>query len=174
MSPRLLVPWAAAAVCLAATGGYLLLRDDGLNEIVDELPTDAHGRPLDERTLARRRLDDRRAQAHNLGFADRDRAHDPAGVPDEDYGSGEVDRKAAMAGFEHAMTELEALAAERERLEQPQWRELYRTANDAFAALSMHLDASEPGDAEELENAHRRLKSALRRVRVHGRKFAPY
>ncbi len=173
MSPRLLIATGFVAVALAVTGGFMLLRDD-MGELIGELPTGPDGRPLDERIVQRRRLEDRRAQARNLAPDDRDRAQDPVAAPDDDYGSGTIDRRAAAEGFAYAMGQLDAALEQRKRLEQSEWRELYRQANDAFSALSMHLDASEPGDREELEQAHQRLMSGLRRVRVHGRKFASY
>ena len=71
-----------------------------------------------------------------------------------------------------AMAEVEAFAKSRERIHREEWDTMYRRANDAFAVLSIHLDANEPGDREELESAHRRLQEGLRRVRVRGKKFS--
>jgi hypothetical protein len=63
------------------------------------------------------------------------------------------------------------MGRKRKRLSQAQWQETWRTANDAYAALSIELDGNDPGDLAELEEAHRRLKKGLRRVRVRGGKF---
>ena len=50
------------------------------------------------------------------------------------------------------------------------WDELYRTANDAFSALSTQVDATDPAQLAALEEAHARLLEGLRRVRVRGNK----
>ncbi len=80
----------------------------------------------------------------------------------------------ARAGFDFVMSKLEKVGRGRRRLSVEEWQESYRAANDAFAALSMHLDATDGAQLDELEEAHRRLQRALRRVRVRGgKKFEP-
>ena len=83
---------------------------------------------------------------------------------------GPVDAESAARGFEVAMTKVERTANRRTKLEREEWDELYRTANDAFAALSTQLDATDPAQLQELEEAHARLVEGLRRVRVRGNK----
>ena len=56
------------------------------------------------------------------------------------------------------------------RLDREQWEDLYRSANDAFSALSMHLDAKDPAERDELEQAYARLLEGLDRVKVRGNK----
>jgi hypothetical protein len=77
----------------------------------------------------------------------------------------------ARAGFDHVMKSVEKLGRRRRRLDPDQWRETWRMANDAYAALSIQLDGEDPSDLAELEEAHRRLQKGLRRVRVRGGKF---
>ncbi|MGH1348306.1 MAG: hypothetical protein ACRBN8_42515 [Nannocystales bacterium] len=81
------------------------------------------------------------------------------------------DLQNAREGFEAVIAEIE-LKAERPRaLKQREWREYYRAANDAFAALSTQLDGKNPKQAKELEEAHTKLVTALSIVRVRGGKF---
>jgi hypothetical protein len=108
------------------------------------------------------------ARARNMPLHDAELAD----ARDAKYGSGTISRSEAEAGFEDAMTEVETFAKSRERIHREEWDTLYRSANDAFAVLSNHLDANEPGDREQLESAHRRLQEGLRRVRVRGKKFS--
>lgn len=170
----------------AAVGGVLWWsqpQGDG-SEPVGPLVLDDDGAPIDERTEHRRRRTELQAQARNMSFGARDGDDDDdhdvstlrreAGADEAaQLGDGSIDRQSAEAGFDHIMGVLEDTAEDRERLAKSDWRELYRAANDAFSALSMHLDAEDPGDLERLEQAHRRLQDGLRRVRVRGRKFAP-
>lgn len=143
----------------------------------DEGPVvlDEDGNPVDVREQHRRQRADRQAQARNLAFEERDRVSsellaEGGGAP---LGDLKIDRQAAEDGFDHVMKVLEETAADRERLDKADWRELYRAANDAYSALSMHLDANDPEQRDQLEAAHRRLQEGLRRVRVRGRKFGP-
>jgi hypothetical protein len=77
----------------------------------------------------------------------------------------------ARQGFEHIMKRVEALGSKRRRLTHDEWRQTYRAANDAFSALSIHLDARDDNQRAELEDAYARLKTGLERVRVKGDKF---
>lgn len=168
MTPRTIL----AALALALAGGvtWWYVADPGTGEVLDELPVDAQGRPLDERA-ARAQHDARlRAQARNTHFEDRDEVRGSA--PLDPYGTGVIDRVTAENGFDDVMTRVEGLARSRERIDREAWDQLYREANDAFAALSSLLDAREPSDLEALEKAHHRLQEGLRRVRVRGRKFS--
>jgi hypothetical protein len=162
----------AASVLLPAlvvgVGAWWWIADPGTHEIVDELAVDADGEPLDERELAARERRELQARARNLSQRSDDRVSSEH-VP---YGDGQIDRAAAETAFEEVMTEIETFAKSRERIHREEWDALYRSANDAFAILSVHLDAAEPGDRETLEDAHRRLQNGLRRVRVRGKKFS--
>lgn len=88
------------------------------------------------------------------------------------YGSGEIDITSARDGFDYAMGKVGTVGDSRRRVTVEEWDELYREANDAFAALSIVLDAKNEAELAELEEAHVRLKKGLKRVRVRGRKFA--
>ena len=80
----------------------------------------------------------------------------------------------ARRGFDHIMKRVEALGHKRRRLSQDEWRETYRAANDAFSALSVHLDARNASERAELEDAYARLKAGLQSVRVRGQKFGQH
>jgi hypothetical protein len=153
---------------IAAFGVWWWVTDPGTHELTDALAVDDAGQPLDEREVAARERKALQARARNM--SDRDREVVDASTAK--YGNGSIDRATATAGFDDAMAEVEAFAKSRERIHREEWDTLYRTANDAFAVLSIHLDANEPGDREELESAHRRLQEGLRRVRVRGKKFS--
>lgn len=168
MSTRTLLVAGTLALGLAGVAVWSLGRgSDDLAEVVlgrDAEPID----PLDE---AIRERDERRASARNLGNMQR-RDQDAASrePPASGEPGGDVDRSAAEQGFEHIMTRVEVTGDRGKRLTRAEWDELYRTANDAFAALSMHLDANDPSDRDQLEQAHGRLVEALDRVRVRGNK----
>lgn len=149
-------------------GAWWWIADPGTHEIVDELAVDADGDPVDERELAARQRRELQARARNLPQRESELASNQH-VP---YGDGKIDRAAAETAFEEVMTEIETFATSRERIHREEWDALYRSANDAFAILSVHLDAAEPGDRDTLEEAHRRLQNGLRRVRVRGKKFS--
>ena len=101
----------------------------------------------------------------------REREQDAANrtISDPDAAS-PVDRESASRGFDVIMKKVERVASSRTKLEREEWDDLYRNANDAFSALSMHLDATDPAERTELEEAHARLLEGLRRVRVRGNK----
>jgi hypothetical protein len=90
----------------------------------------------------------------------------PLELGGEDVGEGE-----ARQGFEHIMKRVDALGSKRRRLTRDEWQQTYRAANDAFSALSIHLDARDDNQRAELEDAYARLKTGLERVRVKGDKF---
>jgi len=161
----------AGMLSLALVGGatWVLLDPDRATEMVETaLPGPVETEP--EPDEAAREREDRRAAARNLAGMQR-RDDEPADPADASYGSGAIDRATASAGFDHVMAEVEAIGKARTRLEREEWDTLYRSANDAFAAYSMHLNANDPADLDELDRAHDRLQKALRRVRVRGRKF---
>lgn len=169
-----------AFVAAAAVGGVLWWSLPGpvADETDDDGPVvlDEDGNPVDVREQHRRKRADQQAQARNLGFDERDRMSSELlaeGGGGARLDSLTIDRRAAEEGFDHVMKVLEETASDRERLDKADWRELYRAANDAYSALSMHLDADDPEQRDELEAAHRRLQEGLRRVRVRGRKFGP-
>jgi hypothetical protein len=75
-------------------------------------------------------------------------------------------RRAAEASFEAAMTTLEQLADAGKRVPRARREQLYRETNDAFAALSITLDATDAADLQALEDANIRMKVMLREVGV--------
>lgn len=167
-------------VAASAVGGVLWWSLPGpvADEPDDDGPVvlDEDGNPVDVREQHRRTRADRQAQARNLAFDERDRLSGELfgeGGGGAQLGGLQIDRQAAEEGFDHVMRVLEETAEDRERLAKSDWRELYRAANDAYSALSMHLDADDPEQRDQLEAAHRRLQEGLRRVRVRGRKFGP-
>lgn len=81
------------------------------------------------------------------------------------------DLQSARDGFSAIITEIETMAERPRAMKQREWREAYRAANDAFAALSSQLDGKDPKQAKELEDAHAQLVTALSIVRVRGGKF---
>lgn len=153
---------------VVSAGVWWYAADPGNHEVQDEVAIGPDGEPLDEREAAEEERREMQARARNISPHDRELQD----ASTEKYGNGSIDRATAEAGFEDAMTEVETFAKSRERVHREEWDTMYRTANDAFAVLSMHLDAKEPGDREALESAHRRLQEGLRRVRVRGKKFS--
>ena len=159
------------AIALAGYAVFVLL--DAETAELPEVELDAQGQPMDERTLAELKRD-KLAEYVRQGIR-------PGALPDEEdeieeppaSALGPIGPDEAREGFDYIMRRVEKLGRRRRRLNQDEWRDTYRAANDAFAALSMHLDATDREDAQELEEAHRRLKQALKRVRVKGGKFAP-
>ncbi|MEM6293772.1 MAG: hypothetical protein AAGA54_21030 [Myxococcota bacterium] len=87
-------------------------------------------------------------------------------------GAAEVsDLQTARDSFTNVITEIEVMAERPRAMKQRKWQALYRAANDSFSALSMHLDAKDPVQKKELEDAHKQLVNALAIVRVRGGKF---
>ncbi|WAS96186.1 hypothetical protein [Nannocystis punicea] len=74
------------------------------------------------------------------------------------------DRLEAETAFEVVMAKIEGLADKGAALPKGRRKRLYRAANDAFAALSDHLDGRNPRDLAALEEAHVRLKVMLREI----------
>ena len=169
---------ATLAVLLVAYAGFIVLSDEDadVEPMVVELGPD--GEPLDERQVFE---ETRRAEVlEAIEGAAAMRTRDPLeglspdperSVPSAEYGSGSFVLEEARTGFDHLMSRIEVTGDERRRLRQKEWQETYRAANDAYAALSMRLDPSDPNDEAELEQAHRRLRRALAGLRVRGRKF---
>lgn len=73
-------------------------------------------------------------------------------------------RVEAETAFEVVMASVEGLADKGAKVPRQRRKRLYRAANDAFAALSDHLDAQNPHDLAALEEAHSRLKIMLREI----------
>lgn len=157
-----------AVTLVVSAGVWWYAADPGNHEVADELTVGVDGEPLDEREIAARERREMQARARNMPLHDAELED----ARDAKYGDGTITRSEAEAGFEDAMTEVETFAKSRERIHREEWDTLYRNANDAFAVLSNHLDANDPGDRETLESAHRRLQESLRRVRVRGKKFS--
>jgi hypothetical protein len=172
LSNRMLLGAGALALGLAGAAAWSLFGPMSASDIAETIVLGPDGEPIDPFGEAARERDERRANSRNLGSMqrrDQDAANAEAGTPDPDPG-GPIDAEAASRGFEIAMTEVERTADRRKKLDREEWDELYRTANDAFAALSMQLDATDPAERDELEQAHARLVEGLRRVRVRGNK----
>lgn len=70
-------------------------------------------------------------------------------------------RLEAEASFEAVMESVETLADKGDKVSRGRRQRLYRAANDAFSALSIHLDGNNPRDLMQLEEAHVRLKQML-------------
>jgi|GEM_PF-1934766 len=180
LSRTIVAPLAVLAVGLALYAGWTLLDIGGdYDEIAQEAYLDADGKTgIDVREQAEARRERMAAVARGASRAlDGDmRPADPllaeneVAAPNLDP-AGPLTAGDVEAGFDYAMRRVERIARTRRKLKQDEWSELYREANDAYAAYSMHLDATEPGDLAKLEDAHRRLKQGLKRVRVRGRKF---
>jgi hypothetical protein len=160
------------AVGLAAYALSVLLADPGY----DEAPT---GPVPDVSAQTRVRADTRdrfveyaRAvqQPQSATLPGDDLVDDDDGPP-VTLGPEAVDESEARHGFEHIMKRVEALGSKRRRLTQDEWRQTYRAANDAFSALSNHLDARDADQRAELEEAYFRLKEGLGGIRVKGDKF---
>lgn len=81
------------------------------------------------------------------------------------------DKKAAREGFDRVIAEIRTKAERPRALRQRQWRDYYRSANDAFSALATQLDGKDPEQRRELEEAHAELVESLAIVRVRGGKF---
>jgi hypothetical protein len=166
---------AAVAVSLAVTAGWLALGGSGDGDAASD--DDGAIDPASEVRAARRHRE-REARRGRAFAARRDgRIERDADEVLATSGSAEVPGPLTAAdareGFDHVMVRIDELVAARTRLSPEEWEDTYRAANDAFAALSMHLDANDADDAIELEEAHARLRDALRRVRVRGRKQVP-
>lgn len=73
-------------------------------------------------------------------------------------------RLEAEAAFEVVMEKLEELADSGKTASAARRRRLYRAANDAFSALSEHLDATSARDLAILEEGHSRMKQMLAEV----------
>ena len=168
-----------AAVGIAGYALTMLLSGGDVVDEAEEAYLGADGQPVDARTQAQRQRE--RFAAAARGLDPRTRGH--GALPDD---ADDVEPpplvgepgtpptpQSARAGFDYAMRRVERLVERRRRLSVEQWQVLYREANDAYAALSIVLDASEPGQLQELETAHKRLQEGLAQVRVLGHKFQP-
>lgn len=166
-----------AALALVGYAGMLVLADPEADDVVDDAIAEAQeGEPsAAEQSRERLRRTARRLAMSPEGRLD-DGGQDPAHRDGEPsavaYGSGEVDATNAREGFTYAMRRVDEIVQSRRRLSQDEWDALYRETNDAFSALSMVIDPYSDQQMAELEEAHERLRSGLRKVRVDGRKLA--
>lgn len=163
-------------VSLVGYAVVLLVSDPEADEVVEDAIADARvgEDPRDEidRNRERLRRTARRLAMSPEGPTEPGLAGGPNSVSTVPYGSGEVDEPTARDGFTYAMGRVDEIVESRRRLTQEEWDQLYRETNDAFAALSMVLDAHDETQAAELEAAHLRLIKGLRKVRVRGQKLA--
>lgn len=162
-----------ATFALVGYAAWLLLADSDADEEVEYAIADAaRADDTEQQAQARIREINRRLALSPAGpdgaAAVTPEASPPSIVP---YGSGEIDSQTARDGFEYAMGRVDAIVQARRRLSQDEWDSLYRETNDAFAALSIVLDASDEAQRAELEDAHQRLQQRLRKVKVRGKKF---
>lgn len=171
-----------AALALVGHAGFLLLAAPEADDVVEAAIADGQAgeeqRDALEASRERLRRAARRLAMSPEGRLDGDGGDDPEGrsgdgsasfVP---YGSGEVDSSNAREGFSYAMSRVDEIVESRRRLSQDEWDALYRETNDAFSALSMVVDPRDDLQMAELEAAHVRLRTGLRKVRVSGRKLA--
>jgi hypothetical protein len=171
-----------AVLALVGYAGVLLLADPEADDAVEAAIADGQAgeeqRDAIEASRERLRRTARRLAMSPGGRLDDDGGEAPDGrtrdgsasaVP---YGSGEVDPVNAREGFSYAMSRVDAIVESRRRLSQDEWDTLYRETNDAFAALSMVVDPRDDLQLAELEAAHERLRTGLRKVRVDGKKLA--
>jgi hypothetical protein len=158
------------AAALGIVGVALVSLLGGDTEVV-EVEVDEKGLPLSAEELAERDHDMLVAAARNEtpGYGVMIKAFSAAGPGF--YGDGELEIDDTRKVFDAVMDEIERMAEQPRRLRQREWHEVYRAANDAFTALSMHLDAKDRDQAKELEEAHQRLRQGLASVRVRGKKF---
>jgi hypothetical protein len=163
---RTVVTISGIAAALALAGYAVLVVTKTAGWVTPEAPPSVAEHEAEEARLEAqvRGVVPARSQSVFGDHDDFERAADP---------SSEISPSDARAGFDHVMRRVETLGTSRRRLTQAQWQETWRTANDAYAALSLHLDAGDPTERAELEDAHRRLTEALRNVRVRGGKFGP-
>jgi hypothetical protein len=174
--------FAGLAAVLLAGYAVTLLSDPG--DVVDEAdearrvgpdgesldPREAAQRERERFAAAGRAFDRRTFEARGRLPDDADEVAPPDLV---DAPGAEPTLEGARAGFDYAMRRVEKIAERRRRLSSDQWQVLYREANDAYAALSTLLDAEDPRQRAELEEAHVRLKAGLGEVKVWGDKFRP-
>jgi hypothetical protein len=163
-----------AALALAGAAAWTMLDRPSAAEIAEAVVLGPDGDPIDPASDAAREREERRANSRNLGSMQRRDQDAAAGRAPEAGNAGDpgglVDAASAARGFEIIMTKVERTADRRTKLDREEWDDLYRNANDAFAALSVHVDATDPAQMAELEQAHARLLEGLRRVRVRGNK----
>ncbi len=165
-----------AAVGIAGYALMLLLSGSDAVEEAEEAYLGADGKPVDARTQMQRQRERYAAAARGLDARHSDLPEDADEVeppPLVDAPGSEPTPQTARAGFDYSMRRVERLADRRRRLSVEQWQTLYREANDAYAALSIVLDANDAGQLQELEAAHKRLQEGLSRIRVLGHKFQP-
>lgn len=178
--PRtLVIPFALGAVALAVYAGWTLLEMGEYDALAEEAYLGADGEAVDAREEAVERRERLAALARGAtrppvaSLDDDDDEGDAIDPPAVDP-SGPVGKDEAEVGFDYAMRRVEKTAGKRKRLKLTAWEALYREANDAFSAYSMHLDASDPDQLTLLEDARRRLIAGLGRVRVRGGKKLAY
>lgn len=165
------------SVSLVGYAAVLLVSDPEADEVVEDAIADAQADEGQREEIERNR-DRLRRTARGLAmtpegsprFDEAGRQEAPVSVTP--FGSGEIDEQTARDGFTYAMGRVDEIVKSRRRLSQDEWDSLYRETNDAFAAFSIMIDAHDDAQAAELEEAHKRLKKGLGKVRVRGRKLA--
>ncbi|MCX4241474.1 hypothetical protein [Paraliomyxa miuraensis] len=165
-----------ATVVLVGYAVVLSLSNPDADEVVEDVIADAqadegHREELERNREILRRTARGLAMTPGAQVEHVEQASRAEPVPSAPYGSGQIDEATAREGFDYAMDRVDGIIESRRRLEQDEWQQLYRETNDAFAALSMMLDATNEAQAAELETAHGRLKKGLGKVRVRGRKL---
>lgn len=161
MKSRTLLALGAASIALLGYTVHLL----GERKAARPRPAaaaDAAPRPADSGPRARPGADDDGGARDALAIALRSRLERALDGPDEEPPLPIPEtRVEAEAAFEVVMDSVERLADSGDKISKRRRQRLYRAANDAFAALSNHLDAQRPRDLAQLEEAHIRLKHML-------------
>ena len=169
------------ALGLVSWAAWLVLNPgEALEDAAEEAILGPDGEPIDARE--ENRIERARLAAVARGLSPRETTmRSEALVSEEEVppppqladAHGEITREQAELGFDYAMRRVERLArkSRHKKLLREDWDALYREANDAFSALSIHLDATDTQDLATLERAHARLKKSLGKVKVRGRKF---
>lgn len=162
MKLRTLLALGAASIVLLGFAVYRL-RDDR----PDARPRPAAAAPAPARATpaARPRPPsdaDHDAARETLAIALRSRLERALDGPEEEpVLPAPATRVEAEASFEAVMQSIEEHLDKDDKLSRRRRQRLYRAANDAFSALSMHLDATNPRELAQLEDAHVRLKNML-------------
>ena len=150
MQPRALIGLGAVAVALVAYAGWVTLAPR--EAAPGPAPTEDRPLPPDP--------------ARGAAVADAlQRVMGPPPEPQVRLPPAEA-RRAAEESFETMMHTLEQLADAGKRVPRARRDELYRHTNDAFAALSAELDATNADDLQILEDANIRMKAMLNELGV--------
>ena len=164
MKPAVLIPLALGAMALVGLAVFEIggVEPASPDDFTAEDPRDD---PETERPLP-----------GGISLDMRGRTPKGAGVPPVFAASGgipgqeDVKPGDARAAFGNALAELDQILADRRRISQAQYEEIYRWANDAYTGYSVHLDAREAEDRDALDDAHAQLLERLGKLKRRVRK----